>query len=78
MDTLQSGMQSCIAESPPALGARLRAWTIVAEWETADGERILSRMSSPETPVWEYRGYLHEALYGVWAGTLDGWDGNGE
>ena len=51
----------------------LVGWTLVAEWVGPSGVRTLTRSSgsgsgsSNEPPVWQTRGYLHEALFGSWS-----------
>ena len=42
------------------------AWAVVAEWETPDEHKHLTRLASPNTAIWEFKGYMHEALYGLW------------
>jgi hypothetical protein len=74
----QTQMHASIGENPPVPGARLAGWAMVAEWETVDGERLLTRIASPRTPIWDFKGYMHEGLYGVWATPdLSEWGGNG-
>jgi hypothetical protein len=78
-ETSQTQMHSSIGHDPPVPGANLVAWAMVAEWKTADGEKLLTRIASPRTPIWAFRGYMHEGLYGIWASqNLGEWSGNGE
>jgi len=77
--TSQTQMHSTIGNAPPVPEAELVAWAVVAEWEMPDGERILSRIASPDTPIWRFKGYLHEGLYGLWSSAdMSEWGGNGE
>jgi hypothetical protein len=78
MDTsVRAGMGACLADNPPAANAKLMGWAVIAEWETPEGEKVLSRVSSDNMSRWGFRGYLHEALDGAWTASADGWDGNG-
>jgi hypothetical protein len=75
----QTQVQSTIDHNPPVPGARLVAWAMVAEWKSPDGEKLLTRIASAGTPIWGFRGYMHEGLYGVWASPdLSEWAGNGD
>jgi hypothetical protein len=75
----QARIHTGIQDNPPVPDARLKGWTVIVEWEIPGGEKILTRMSSADTPVWEARGYMHEAIGGVWVAAGKGeWDGNGE
>ena len=73
----QTSITTSISDSPPVPNVRLVAWGLVAEWETSNGEKLLTRMASLNTPLWDFKGYLHEALYGSWATDTDGWGGSG-
>ena len=74
----QALIDDSIGASQPLPDARLVAWAVVAEWETPDRHKHLTRLASPNTAVWEFKGYMHEALYGLWEGTdLARWSGNG-
>jgi len=74
----QTQIQETIAIHPPVAGASLRGWVVVADWEMVDGRQVLSRLSSPGTASWDVKGYLHEALFGLWAADDVGiWEGNG-
>ena len=78
VETSQTRIRQGIGEIPPVPNAHLVAWAVVAEWETQDGEKLLTRLASPKTPMWAFKGYMHEALYGVWATPdLEAWAGNG-
>lgn len=67
-----------IGGSQPMPQARLVAWAVVAEWETPDQKKLLTRIASLNTPIWEFKGYMHEALYGLWeSADLGRWVGNG-
>jgi hypothetical protein len=78
VETSQTRIREGIGETPPVANARLVAWAVVAEWETQDGAKLLTRLASPTTPMWAFKGYMHEALYGVWATSdLEAWAGNG-
>jgi len=75
----QARIQTGIQDNAPVPEARLSGWTIIADWKMPGGQRILTRMSSADTPVWEARGLMHEGIGGVWAISQTGeWDGNGE
>jgi hypothetical protein len=76
--TPQALIDESIAASQPFADARLVAWAVVAEWETPDRHKHLTRLASANAAVWEFKGYMHEALYGMWEGTdLGRWSGNG-
>ncbi len=67
-----------IEQNPPVPGLRLMGWALVAEWTMENGEKVLTRMASPDMPLWTFRGYMHEGLYGKWGnGGLGDWDENG-
>ena len=74
----QVRVQQSIEQSAPAPGARLLGWAMVAEWSTPGGEKALTRLASLDMPLWEFKGFMHEGLYGAWAGLDAGWEGNGE
>jgi hypothetical protein len=79
VDTSQTQMHTTIGTTPPVPDASLVAWAVVAEWELPDGEKLLTRIASPGTPIWGFKGYMHEGLYGIWASPdLRRWAGNGE
>lgn len=50
--------------------AMLLKYVVVAEWIDPDGSRYMTRRAANTSgdglPTWEYRGLLHEALYGQW------------
>lgn len=50
--------------------AVLVGWAMVAEWVDEDGDRWLTKHNADPSglplTVWQERGYLHEALFGVW------------
>ena len=73
----QTLIATTIGGSPPVPNVRLVAWGLVAQWETPTGEKLLTRMASVNTSLWEFKGYLHEALYGSWVTDTDGWGGSG-
>jgi hypothetical protein len=75
--SIRVGMRTCLTDNPPSADARLLGWAVIAEWETEDGGKLLSRMSSDNVSPWGFRGYLHEALHGAWTEGADGWHGNG-
>jgi hypothetical protein len=77
--TSQAQMHSTIGRVPPVPDAQLVAWAAVAEWDLPDGEKLLTRIASPGTPIWRFKGYLHEGLYGLWSSAdVNDWGGNGE
>lgn len=45
-------------------------WVLVTEWMTTDGGKWLSKTSADAAgemlPLWQERGYLHDALFGDW------------
>lgn len=41
-------------------------WVLIAEWSVLNGERWITKLTSPTTP-WQREGYLRHALRG-WAG----------
>jgi hypothetical protein len=74
----QGLIDESIKASQPLPDARLVAWAVVAEWETPDRHKHLTRLASPNTAIWEFKGYLHEGLYGLWeSADLARWSGNG-
>jgi hypothetical protein len=71
-------IEESIGASQPMPDARLVAWAVVAEWETPDQRKHLSRLAAPNMAIWEFKGYMHEALYGLWESPdLARWSGNG-
>lgn len=74
----QLGIHRAIQDHAPTADATCVAWTLVAEFEGEDGRRFLGRISSADTPLWQIRGYLHEALYGDWLERAwpGDWEGN--
>jgi hypothetical protein len=78
VEAAQDQMHDSISGHPPVPDARLIGWAVVAEWDTPGGEKLLTRIASPRTPIWDFKGYLHEGLYGLWASPdLSAWAGNG-
>jgi hypothetical protein len=73
--SIRTGMRTCLGDNPPSPNAKLLGWAVIAEWETPQGGKLLSRMSSDDVSPWGFRGYLHEALHGDWAAGTEGWDG---
>lgn len=65
----QATIHDAIQAQAPFDGAELLGWTIIAEWETPEGERKLARLNSKDASHWQVTGYLHEALFGE----EDGW-----
>jgi len=66
----QTGIGEAIQANPAFPEGRLVGWTLIAEWETADGERRLARLVSSDVTKWQVTGYLHQALFtdrGEWA-----------
>jgi hypothetical protein len=78
VEATQTQMHDHIGEHPPVPGAQLIGWAVVAEWEAPGGEKLLTRIASARTPIWDFKGFMHEGLYGLWASPdLSTWAGNG-
>lgn len=74
----QTRIHSAISDRPPVPGAELVGWALVAEWTDPAGAKLLSRLGCRDSALWEFRGYMHEGLYGAWtAESLDAWSDNG-
>lgn len=67
--TAQGQLGEAIQSSSPGPGWYCAGWVIVAEWVPPEGERVLSRIQSPDLTSWARTGYLNEAL------AEDEWDG---
>jgi hypothetical protein len=59
----QTGIDAAIQANAAFPGGRLVGWTLIAEWETAEGERKLARLTSTDVTRWQVTGYLHQALF---------------
>ena len=62
-DTAQTGISEAIEANPAFPEGKLVGWTLIAEWETGEGERKLARLTSGDVTRWQVTGYLHEALF---------------
>lgn len=58
-DLIQDAIQANYA--PP--GALLTGWVMVVEWTTVDGQRVLGKARSDDTPPWTAKGMLHTVLF---------------
>jgi hypothetical protein len=66
----QTGIDEAIQSHPAFPAGRLIGWTLIAEWETPQGERKLARLASTDVTRWQVTGYLHQGLFtdrGEWA-----------
>lgn len=61
----QEGIHELIRSTPPAPGAELRGWVVLADWRLPDGEEALTLIGSPDAHVVQVKGYLHEGLYDI-------------
>jgi hypothetical protein len=59
----QTGIDEAIQANEAFPGASLVGWTLIAEWETPQGERKLARLTSTDVTRWQVTGYLHQALF---------------
>ncbi len=58
----QAAIEEAIVRSEDdVVGGFLKGWTLVAEWETQDGPRLV-RLDSPTLTPWTRNGYLHAVL----------------
>jgi hypothetical protein len=62
----QERIRDAIRANPPHPDAILVGWVLIAEWEAARGERLLSRLWTEKASSWQVKGYLHEGLFGGW------------
>ena len=62
----QERISEAVMGNPPHPDATLVGWVVIAEWEIAERERLLSRLWNPDSSSWQVKGYLHEALFGSW------------
>jgi hypothetical protein len=62
----QEHMWTCINATPPQEDVTLVGYVVMAEWQEADGQRVLTRLVGDHAPAWVAKGYLHEGLYASW------------
>ncbi len=62
----QEHMWTCINATPPQEDVTLVGYVVMAEWQEADGQRVLTRLVGDHSPAWVAKGYLHEGLYASW------------
>lgn len=75
-DEARAAIAAAIQEAQPleheddVTSALLIGYSVVCEWAADDGNRWLSKVTADPDgkplPLWQERGYLHEALFGHW------------
>ena len=50
----------------PKDGVVLVGWSVMAEWEEPNGERLLTRLVSEGSSPWQVKGYLWDGLNVKW------------
>jgi hypothetical protein len=61
----QEHVDALVRSQQPATDADLQGWVLLADWELADGEKMVTVMGSPSAHIVHLKGVLHEGLYDI-------------
>jgi hypothetical protein len=62
----QQQVQGALELIPPRDGAVLVGYALIAEWEEAGGERLLTRLVGDGGNPWQAKGYFYDGLTTNW------------
>ena len=62
----QDAVRAALERIPPRDGAVLVGFGLVAEWEEASGERLLTRLMGDRGNPWQAKGYFYDGLTTNW------------
>jgi hypothetical protein len=61
----QKHVDALVQSQQPGPNANLQGWVLLADWELADGEKMVTVMGSPSAHIVHLKGVLHEGLYDI-------------